>query len=68
MCTAESDSVRVSAARALMDKVNKDQEDKGHDSQPKAEERDAAIAEARRLLADIAAAQSKRARRKAKMA
>ena len=68
MCTAESDAVRVSAARALMDRVNKEQEDKADDGEHKEQERNAAVAEASKLLAELAVSVSKGARRKAKVA
>ena len=59
MCASESDAVRVSAAKALMDQAKRNEEadddgDKGHDRQ----ERSAVLAEIRRIMGALADAKS----------
>jgi len=69
MSESQSDAVRVAAAKALMDKINKQQEEGGDDVQhDEATERSAAVAEARELLAELAALKSARASRKGTVA
>lgn len=68
MATSDSDSVRVAAAKALMDKVNKEQGEVTDEQERRTKERDDAIAEAGRLLVELAALKSYGARHKAKVA
>lgn len=68
MALSDSDSVRVAAAKALLDRIHKDQGEDADASSGKAEERKAAIEEASRLLDELAVAQSRGARRKAALA
>ncbi|MDD3182368.1 MAG: hypothetical protein PHD48_06160 [Alphaproteobacteria bacterium] len=68
MSGSESDSVRVAAAKALMDRVNKEQGEDTDEQDRHTKERDDALAEAGRLLAELTASQSFGARRKAKVA
>jgi hypothetical protein len=58
MKDSESDSVRVAAAKALMDRVKADEEEIDDVGRREAEERVAAIAEARALLDELAVAKS----------
>lgn len=68
MASSASDAVRVAAAKALMDKVNKEQGDETDEQERRSKERDDALAEAGRLLAELAALKSFGARHKAKVA
>ena len=60
MCESGSDSVRVAAAKAILERINKEQEDDDDDEQEKQRERDEYLAEARGLLAALAALKSSR--------
>lgn len=59
MCASESDAVRVSAAKALMDQARRNEEaDDGDGQQPDKNERAQAIAEIRRIMGELADAKS----------
>ena len=65
---SESDTVRVAAAKALIDKLAKKPDDETKGDPNDQEEHNAALLEARELLAQLAAAQSVRFRRARKVA
>lgn len=58
MCESESDSVRVAAAKALMDKLLQGEQEVDEARKNEEDERAAAISEARALLAELAEAKS----------
>lgn len=58
MCESESDSVRVAAAKALLDKILKDEEEGEGAQRHEDQEHAAALAEARALLSELADAKS----------